>query len=94
MPSATRSAGSERPPSTRPSPRTAATPRGRSKPVCMLLGGTKPFSEQRLLELYPTHDDYIRQVAASAKSARELDLVLPEEEANFNANAVSAPIPR
>jgi hypothetical protein len=40
-------------------------------PQCLLFGHTVPFTPQRLLELYPTHADYVNKVKDAASAARE-----------------------
>ena len=60
----------------------------------MLFGQTIPFTSTKLLELYPTHQDYVDQVREAAAAARLRGFLLPEEEATTVAAADAAPIPR
>jgi hypothetical protein len=61
--------------------------------ICGMFGETIPFTPEKLLELYPTHDDYLTKVKASAQNAREaLFLLEPEEQAIVSA-AEAASVP-
>ena len=62
-------------------------------PLCMLFGHTIPFRRERLLTLYPTHQDYVDKVTQSARATREAGFILPEEEATIIAKAMAAPVP-
>jgi hypothetical protein len=58
-----------------------------------LFGSTTPFTRQKLMTLYPTHEDYVAKVAASARRAREAGFLLEPEEQAMVAKAEAAPIP-
>lgn len=61
--------------------------------ICFLFGSTVPFTPEKLLELYPTHDAYVEQVTQAARAAREAGFVLEPEEQAIVAEAEAAPIP-
>ena len=61
--------------------------------VCGLLGSTTPFTPEKLSALYPTHEDYVGKVTASARQAREAGFILAPEEQSMVAEAQSTPIP-
>jgi hypothetical protein len=60
---------------------------------CFLFGSTTPFSADTLLALYPTHEDYVEKVKASAQRARQAGFLLPPEEQAMVAEAEAAAIP-
>jgi len=61
--------------------------------ACGLGGSTEQFSEQKLLQLYPTHDDYVQKYTAAAEKA-VADGILLEEDAELAIEAAkNAPIP-
>lgn len=62
--------------------------------VCALFGHTTPFTPEQLASLYPTHQDYVDKVTASAASARAAGFLLPEEEATMVSDATAAPVPK
>lgn len=61
--------------------------------MCAVFGGTAPFSEETLLELYPTHADYVTKFKASAEATVAAGFMLEEEAAAITATAEAAPIP-
>jgi hypothetical protein len=61
--------------------------------LCMLFGSTTPFTPEKLLELYPNHDDYVAKVTASANQAREAGFILAPEEQAIVEDAQAALIP-
>jgi hypothetical protein len=72
-----------------------ATPTGGPNDiVCGLFGQSTPFSADKLMQLYPTHADYVDKVKASALATRQAGFILPEEEATMVANAEAAPVPQ
>ncbi len=62
--------------------------------LSMMAGKTIPFTSSQLIELYPSHQDYVDKVTASARAAREAGFILPEEEEALIAEAMRAPIPQ
>lgn len=62
--------------------------------ICALFGHTTPFTPEQLAMLYPTHQDYVDKVTASAASTRSLGFILPEEEATMVSDAKAAPVPQ
>lgn len=68
-------------------------PANAGNPLCALFGQTIPFTSAELLQLYPTHEDYVDKVTQSAHATRLLGFILPEEEATMIAEASAAPIP-
>jgi hypothetical protein len=61
--------------------------------ICFLFGHTTPFTPEKLLELYPTHDDYVTKVRDAARQAREARYLLEPEEQAIVAEAEAAAIP-
>lgn len=61
--------------------------------LCSLFGHTVPFTPEKLMELYPTHDDYATKVRDAARSARESKFLLEPEEQAMVAEAEAAPVP-
>lgn len=61
--------------------------------VCGLFGETIPFSDEKLNELYESHDDYVQKVTAAAAEAREAGFLLAPEEQTFIEEAEAAQIP-
>jgi hypothetical protein len=61
--------------------------------VCVVFGQTIPFTSERLLELYPTHDDYVTKFRDSARAAREAKFLLPPEEKAMVDEAEAALVP-
>ena len=45
------------------------------------------------MTLYPTHDDYVMKVAASAKAAREAGFLLEPEEKSMVDEAAASAVP-
>ena len=65
---------------------------GRS-PICSLFGSRAPFDAATLHRLYPTHDDYVAKVKASAASAVQAGFLLAPDAAEIVRTAESAPVP-
>lgn len=61
--------------------------------ICSLFGQTTPFAPEKLLELYPTHEDYVTKVEESALRARQAKFILEPEQQAMVAKAEAAPIP-
>lgn len=61
---------------------------------CFLFGSTTPFTPEKLMSLYPTHEDYVEKVRASAQKAREGGFLLPPEEQAMVDEADAAAIPK
>jgi hypothetical protein len=60
---------------------------------CGIFGSTQPFPPEKLKELYPTHDDYVSKVRASAATAREQGFLLAPEAEAMVSEAEAAAIP-
>ncbi|MDR1409714.1 MAG: hypothetical protein LBJ12_05535 [Oscillospiraceae bacterium] len=59
------------------------------------LGGYRiPFTEEELLKLYPTHQDYVDKVTAAARAAEAAGLILPYRAEQYIKEAEAAPVPR
>lgn len=61
--------------------------------ACLFLGNTVPFSQDKLLQLYPSHENYVEQYTDAAKAALEAGFLLPLDYEEAVANAQQAPIP-
>ncbi len=61
--------------------------------MCAMFGGTKPFSPEKLLKLYPTHEDYVAKFTASAQATFEAGFMLEPEKEAIIADAQAAAIP-
>ncbi|MDY6920030.1 MAG: alpha/beta hydrolase domain-containing protein [Pseudomonadota bacterium] len=61
--------------------------------ACPFLGNTVPFSEAKLKELYPTHEDYVNKFTEAADAALEAGFLLPADYAEAVAEAEAAQIP-
>lgn len=66
---------------------------GTSDIICSLFGHTEPFSDEKLMELYPTHEDYVTKVENAAAEAREAGFLLEPEAQAMVAEAQAAPVP-
>ena len=55
--------------------------------ICLLLGSTKPFSAERLAQLYPSRSAYLRRYNADADATIKAGFVLPEDRATLLAFA-------
>jgi hypothetical protein len=84
MPRSRRTASTTRPPTHSTSSRCFA---------CGLGGTTIPFSQAELLELYPTHEDYVTKYTAAADEALESGYLLQADHDEAIAQAQAAPIP-
>jgi hypothetical protein len=62
-------------------------------PICLLLGSTKPFSEGRLRELYPSRAAYLKRYTSGVDAAIKAGFVLPEDRAALLAFADPSRIP-
>ena len=60
---------------------------------CFIFGSTTPFTAEKLMELYPTHEDYVAKVRASAEATQEAGFVLAAEAMDFVVEAENAPVP-
>src|SRR5690606_17110734 len=54
-----------------------------------LLGHHQPFSAETIRRLYPTREDYVRQVAAAARACVEAGTILPRAAETYIAAAQS-----
>ena len=61
--------------------------------VCFLFGTTTPFTPDKLRSLYPTHEDYVSKVSASARSAAQAGFLLAPEEQAIVDRASAAQVP-
>ena len=61
--------------------------------ICSLFGSVTPFDGAKLKQLYPTHDDYVGKVTASAADAVKKGFLLPADEKAIVAEAQAAAIP-
>jgi Alpha/beta hydrolase domain len=62
-------------------------------PICLLLGSTKPFSDGRLRELYPSRAAYLKRYTSGVDAAIKAGFVLPEDRAALLAFADPSRIP-
>ena len=62
--------------------------------ACGLAGTAEPLSEQQLLSLYPTHQDYVQQYIAAADRALSGGFLLQADYDEMVELAKAAPIPR
>jgi Alpha/beta hydrolase domain len=60
---------------------------------CFLFGSTTPFDAATLAELYPSKDEYIAKVRASAEAAAVAGYILQPEADGFIAKAEASDIP-
>jgi len=58
-----------------------------------LVGLTRPFSRERLKELYQSHEAYVRKVTAAAKAALNAGVILPQAESDYIQQAKASAIP-
>ena len=61
--------------------------------ACGLAGTAAPLSEQQLLELYPTHEDYVTKYTAAADRALEGGYLLKADYDEMIELAEAAPVP-
>jgi hypothetical protein len=61
--------------------------------ICMLFGDTKPIDADTLAEMYPTHEDYVDAVTASAEAAVADGFLLPAEADAIVAKADDEGVP-
>jgi hypothetical protein len=61
--------------------------------ICSLFGSTTPFDEATLLALYPTHEDYVREVTSSADDTVAAGFLLPSDRDEIVGEAEAAPVP-
>ncbi len=61
--------------------------------MCGLFGSTEPFSSEKLLELYRTHEDYVTKFTASAEATVAAGFMLEPEKEAIIADAQAAAIP-
>jgi hypothetical protein len=62
--------------------------------ACGLGGTTIPFTASQLLELYPTHDDYVKKFTAAADEALAKGYFLQADRDEAVQEAMAAPIPK
>ena len=58
-----------------------------------LAGYKVPFSPEKLLALYETHESYVGKVMQAAKAAQEAGLILPYRAEEYIREAEAAPLP-
>jgi hypothetical protein len=61
--------------------------------ACIFMGAAEPFTEERLLQLYPTHDDYVKKYTQAADKALADGFLLQEDYQDAIEEAKAAPIP-
>lgn len=61
--------------------------------MCALFGGTEPFTDARLNELYSSHEDYVQKFTASANEAASAGFILETELQQIIADAQASDIP-
>jgi hypothetical protein len=71
---------------------TGEAPEGGSV-LCLLFGQTVPFDDETLAGLYPTHQDYVDAVTASADAAVEAGFLLRTDADDIVAAAEDAEVP-
>ena len=59
-----------------------------------LNGNTTPFTASKLLELYPTHDDYVTKFTAAADEALAKGYLVQADRDEVVKEATAAPIPK
>jgi hypothetical protein len=64
-----------------------------SGPFCFLFGYSKPYDAATLKTLYPTHDDYVAKVTASADQAVGKGFISAGDAAEIVDDAGQAPVP-
>jgi hypothetical protein len=72
----------------------SADPAPMSDFICFLFGSTTPFTPERLTMLYPTHEDYVAKVTASARQLQNAGFLLEPEATSFIAAAQNAAVPK
>jgi len=72
----------------------SADPAPMSEFICFLFGSTTPFAPERLLELYPTHEDYVTKVTASAQKLQSAGFLLEPEATAYIEAAETASVPK
>jgi hypothetical protein len=71
----------------------SGVPRPDASVICSLFGSTTPLPPGVIAPLYPTHEDYVEQVRASAEAAVAAGFLLPEGAAAMVTEAEAAPVP-
>lgn len=61
--------------------------------MCNMFGSTEPFPAEKLLKLYPTHEDYVTKFTASAEATVAAGFMLEPEKQAIIAEAQAAAIP-
>jgi hypothetical protein len=61
--------------------------------ACGLSGNSVYFDQAKLLQLYPTHEDYVNQYRAAADAAMAAGYLLQADYDEAMAEAEAAPIP-
>lgn len=61
--------------------------------ACALFGITVPFDPDTLVDLYPTHEDYVQKMETAASTAVANGVLLPEDAEDLLRRARSASIP-
>lgn len=64
-----------------------------SSVICSLFGSTRPLAPDVIASLYPTHEDYVDEVRASAQAALEGGFLLQEGADAMVEEAEAAPVP-
>jgi hypothetical protein len=61
--------------------------------VCSLFGSTVPLPPDKLMSLYPTHDDYVAKVMAATTMAQQAGFLVAADVPLIVQEAQSAPVP-
>ena len=61
--------------------------------ACPFLGNTVPFDQEKLKQLYPTHEEYVTKYIEAADAALEAGFLLPADYEEAVAKAQAAEIP-
>lgn len=62
--------------------------------LCLLFGTTTPFTAERLAELYPTHDAYVRAYEDATDRAVRAGFILPEDARLMKSAAAASSVGR
>jgi hypothetical protein len=72
----------------------SADPAPMSDFICFLFGSTTAFTPERLMMLYPNHEDYVSKVSASSRALQKAGFLLEPEANNFIDAAQNAAVPK
>ena len=60
---------------------------------CFIFGSTTPFTPEKLMKLYPTHEDYVQKVKDAAEATLKAGFILEPEAKGFVSDAEKAAVP-